>query len=204
MYACLAVTCHLHFWQNDRDFLRATVVTRGWNGYRNKSQHRKSTLEKKILPPFQQGFEPATFQSRVRCSNHWAIPAPMFSVWEHSPYWTIIASDWLRAELSCGWRKNQNKNGWRCRSVLHSLWGEFVYLLTFGRRSLVSETQNEIVVSWITLRGMIKIYWLDFSLHFWSCCLLRVCRKFGLKLASHDKPVENEVKFGLSKPYSEN
>ena len=76
VYACLAVTCHLHFWQNDRDFLRATVVTRGWNGYRNKSQHRKSTLEKKILPPFQQGFEPATFQSRVRCSNHWAIPAP--------------------------------------------------------------------------------------------------------------------------------
>ena len=49
VYACLAVTCHLHFWQNDRDFLRATVVTRGWNGYRNKSQHRKSTLEKKIL-----------------------------------------------------------------------------------------------------------------------------------------------------------
>ena len=67
VYACLAVTCHLHFWQNDRDFLRATAVT---HGYRNKSQHRKSTLEKKILPPFQQGFEPATFQSRVRCSNH--------------------------------------------------------------------------------------------------------------------------------------
>ena len=81
VYACLAVTCHLHFWQNDRDFLRATVVTRGWNGYRNKSQHRKSTLEKKILPPFQQGFEPATFQSRVRCSNHWAIPAPLYVVW---------------------------------------------------------------------------------------------------------------------------
>ena len=77
VYACLAVTCHLHFWQNDRDFLHATVVTRGWNGYRNKSQHRKSTLEKKILPPFQQGFEPATFQSRVRRSNHWAIPAPL-------------------------------------------------------------------------------------------------------------------------------
>ena len=47
-----------------------------WNRYRNKSQHRKSTLEKKILPPLQQGFEPATFQSRVRRSNHWAIPAP--------------------------------------------------------------------------------------------------------------------------------
>ena len=38
VHACLAVTCHLHFWQNDRDLLRATAVTRGWNGYRNKSQ----------------------------------------------------------------------------------------------------------------------------------------------------------------------
>ena len=35
-YACLAVTCHLRFWQNDRGLLRATAVTRGWNGYRNK------------------------------------------------------------------------------------------------------------------------------------------------------------------------
>ena len=41
VYACLAVTCHLRFWQNDRGLLRATAVTRGWNGYRNKSQHRK-------------------------------------------------------------------------------------------------------------------------------------------------------------------
>ena len=63
VYACLAVTCHLYFWQNDRDLLHATAVTRGWNGYRNKSQHRKSTLEKKILPPLLQGFEPVTFQS---------------------------------------------------------------------------------------------------------------------------------------------
>ena len=97
VHACLAVTCHLHSWQNDRDdgfeslkerqekFLlqgrfsvltlisvsvpppcyhsSTTVVTRGWNGYRNKSQHRKSTLEKKILLPLLQGFEPATFQS---------------------------------------------------------------------------------------------------------------------------------------------
>ena len=55
MYACLAVTCHLHFWQNDRDLLRAAAVIRGWNGYRNQSQHRRSTLEKKILPPLQQG-----------------------------------------------------------------------------------------------------------------------------------------------------
>ena len=78
VYACLAVTCHQHFWQNDRDLLRATAVTRGWNGYRNKSQHRKLILEKKILPPLLPGFEPATFRSRVRCSNHWTIPAPQY------------------------------------------------------------------------------------------------------------------------------
>ena len=70
VYACLAVTCHLHFWQNDRDLLRATAVTWRWNGYRNKSQRRKSTLDKKILPPLQQGFEPAAFQSRVRLSPY--------------------------------------------------------------------------------------------------------------------------------------
>ena len=81
MYACLAVTCHLHLWQNDRDLLHATAVTRRWNGYRTKSQHRKSTLEKKILPLLQLGFKPMTFQSGVRRSNQWAIPAP------HAMWW---------------------------------------------------------------------------------------------------------------------
>ena len=37
----LAVTCHLRFWQDDRGLLRAaTAVTRGWNGYRNKSAQK--------------------------------------------------------------------------------------------------------------------------------------------------------------------
>ena len=31
--ACLFVTCHLHFWQNERDLLCATAVTQEWNGY---------------------------------------------------------------------------------------------------------------------------------------------------------------------------
>ena len=34
MYACLGVTCHLRFWQNDQYLLRATAVTRGWNEHR--------------------------------------------------------------------------------------------------------------------------------------------------------------------------
>ena len=43
VYACLAVTCHLHFWQHDWDFFTCYCDT-------EISQHRKSTLEKKILP----------------------------------------------------------------------------------------------------------------------------------------------------------
>ena len=74
MYVCLAVTCHLHFWQNDRDLLRATVVTQEWNGYQNKSQHRKWTLETQTLPPLMLGFKPVTFQSWVWCANHCGIP----------------------------------------------------------------------------------------------------------------------------------
>ena len=70
MHACLAATFKLHFWQNDRDLLHATAVTQGWNGYRNKSQYRKLTLDKKILPLLLPGLEPATFRSRVRRSNH--------------------------------------------------------------------------------------------------------------------------------------
>ena len=62
VYACLAVTCHLRFRQNDRGLLRATAVRRGWNGQQHKSQHRKLTLEKNSLPLLLPGLEPATFQ----------------------------------------------------------------------------------------------------------------------------------------------
>ena len=45
VHACLVVTSHLHFWQNERDFLRATAVTRGGSN-KEISQHRKLTMEK--------------------------------------------------------------------------------------------------------------------------------------------------------------
>ena len=40
----------------------------------NKSLHTKLTLEKKILPPLQPGFELATFRSRVRRSTNASYP----------------------------------------------------------------------------------------------------------------------------------
>ena len=40
VHACSAVTCHLHFGQNDWDLLCATVVTWGWNGYQTESAQK--------------------------------------------------------------------------------------------------------------------------------------------------------------------
>ena len=99
---------------------------------------------------------------------------------------------WLAesGELSCGW--GRRKNGWRYREVFHVLWREFVYLLTCGKCRRVSGTQNDIVVSWITLCGMIKVYWLD-DLTLAYILDHAVCCKFRPKLASHYKPVKNKV-----------
>ena len=59
VHVWLAVTWHLHFWQNNQVLSpAAATVTRGWNGYWNISQHRKLTLEKIIHPPV---LEPETF-----------------------------------------------------------------------------------------------------------------------------------------------
>ena len=64
VHACLPVTCHLHFWQNDRDFFTSYCGNTGVErGYRNKSQRRKLALEKNIISPL------LTFWSRVRRSN---------------------------------------------------------------------------------------------------------------------------------------
>ena len=75
VHMCLAVTCCQHFWQNDQDILHATAITQGWNGYQNKNQHRKLTLEKKNLLLLLPGLKPETSWSWICCSNHWATPA---------------------------------------------------------------------------------------------------------------------------------
>ena len=61
VHVCVTVTCHQHFWQNDRDLLHATVVTLGWDRHRNKSQHRKLTLEKNIVSHSSGDWNPSIF-----------------------------------------------------------------------------------------------------------------------------------------------
>ena len=67
VHVCLAVICHLYFWQNDRHLLHATVVTRGWNGYQNKRQHRELTLRRNLSC---RDSNPEPFYHKSGC--HWA------------------------------------------------------------------------------------------------------------------------------------
>ena len=108
VHTCLVVTSHLHCWQNDRGLLCATAVTRGWNGYRNKSQHIKLTLDKKILPPLLFGFESETFRSRV--------PA-------------VLGGPLNRQRLQCVWTDSDSSGSTVSvtllplyRQLLHCLW----------------------------------------------------------------------------------
>ena len=64
--------------------------------------------------------------------------------WEYLPISANIASDWLRAESS---HVNEEEIKRMTVSIPHSLWRELTYLLTCGRRSLVSGTQNDIYSS---------------------------------------------------------
>ena len=80
-------------------------------------------LEKKILPLLLPELKPETFRSRVRCSNHWAIPAPMIwcpvvgSVSRSSTLQIIRVAlgqggevgypDWLGIRLVVSWNYSQ-------------------------------------------------------------------------------------------------
>ena len=74
-----AVTCHLHFWQNDWNLLHAIAVTTGWNGSRNESAQNVDHREENI-PPLLPGLETATFQSRVRRTTAELYPSPYHMV----------------------------------------------------------------------------------------------------------------------------
>ena len=80
------------FWQNG--LLLATAVTRGWKGYRRKRhRHRRLTQNKNFVPLLLPGHEPVTFRSRVRRSNHWAVPASMKRIVSVLYYWRLCVQE---------------------------------------------------------------------------------------------------------------
>ena len=81
----IAATCHLHLWQNERDLLRATAVTLGWNGYRVRRVRRESWagIESCFLCVVfylaaLSGLEPATFHVRCSTTEHSGPPRGNF------------------------------------------------------------------------------------------------------------------------------
>ena len=86
VYACLGITCHLHFWQNYPPFfsffLMCNCGNMGVERTVNKSHHTKLTLEKKILLPLLLGFKLATFLPWAWHSYQQATPTP-------SLYWPV-------------------------------------------------------------------------------------------------------------------
>ena len=100
VYTCLAVICHLHFWQNDRDLWHTTTVTWGWNEYQNKSQHRKLTLEKTVLLPLPLGLKPETFWSWACSSTNELsqLPKKVYKISSgkvrHNDRWTDTEQGW--------------------------------------------------------------------------------------------------------------
>ena len=103
---CNMGLCHvIWYWV----LLHATAVTQGWNRYQNKSQHRKLTLGKKLLP-LVLGLEPRTFWSQVQHSKYWVIPTLKYFVDKLRLYTTNICLSvcnfygWeLKISLNCTW-----------------------------------------------------------------------------------------------------
>ena len=118
--------------------------------------------------------------------------------WEHSdsPYWTIIASDWLRTELSCGWRKRKMDDG--VARFFTRFGGNLFICWLVGGATLSRRPRMRYKLVELPCEGWWKYIDLTLAYIFDHA----VCCNFGPKLASRYKPVENEVKFGLSEPYS--
>ena len=74
MHVWLAVTCYLHFWQNNGDLSCATAVTAGWNRCQNKSAQEVDP-EEENLPIAPAGTRTRDFSITSTSLYHRAIPA---------------------------------------------------------------------------------------------------------------------------------
>ena len=77
VYACLAATCHLHFWQNDWDLLRATAVTRGWNRYQKKESTQKVDPGEEIFPTAPAGIWTCNLSITRFCTDFHTVLTPL-------------------------------------------------------------------------------------------------------------------------------
>ena len=147
VHAYLTVTCRqLHFWQNGPDLLRATAVTRWWNEYWNKSQHKQLTLEKKILLLLLLGLELTTFRSQSGAVTMLVMCFCLCGV-EHFLYkqtWSsIFPSEWVCVSVhECVHKIEREREG------------EFIYNIYLERereRKFICRYlfENKIICPWV-------------------------------------------------------
>ena len=74
VYACLGVTCHLHFWQTDRGLFTCHCGNMGVDRTPINSQHRNLTPEKKILPTAPAGIGTRNLSITSPALSRQAIP----------------------------------------------------------------------------------------------------------------------------------
>ena len=149
MHVCLAVTCHQHFWQNDRDSLRATAVKLGWSGHRSKNR----TAQK--ADPEKENSLAALAWTRARDLSittlslyHWAIPAPCFMyirlcetaasskkyilVRLRTTFLTSVSFPYLVCIRVVYWREfdkyNEQPSAGKC--LIEKIWNRLVFLHT--------------------------------------------------------------------------
>ena len=75
------------------NILHATAVTWGWNGYQNKSQHRKLTLQKKIILLLL--CDKALWWCQLSWWTWCTLEAPQWCFNACRPWRTMRANNWL-------------------------------------------------------------------------------------------------------------
>ena len=76
MYACLGVTCRLHFLQNDRGLLRITAVTLGGTDTELELAHKVDSGEE-CFPAGSAGTRPHNLSMTNPAPYEQAVPAPL-------------------------------------------------------------------------------------------------------------------------------
>ena len=81
VYACLGVTCHLNFWKDEQGLLRATAVTRGWNGHRIRVSTQSKVWRRKFSRSSRGDSNPQPFVHESKLSLYFKFVLAPCGVW---------------------------------------------------------------------------------------------------------------------------
>ena len=127
MYACLGVTCHLHFWLDDQGLLCATAITRGWNEHQIRVGIQSELWRRKFSHRscWESNSQPFNHESSTTCPPgsqyliyhhchliHFVSPVPKVHSLEYQPCCAFLTF------CTSGWKPQVNSMGSCCRCCL--------------------------------------------------------------------------------------